>query len=164
MFSSIRQLAKSINIIDKYALSIKYISTIFMRIYTHWYAMSIKTMQFWSVSTSLFLLSEQFQSLNRTGECLRGGIIACLMDLQAIGGSHAIKSCVTQRNVVLRGGARAEYSMHTQASAVSRGDAEHTSSRQSPIWDSDWEGVLESVYSRLPGWAHNYQPLHYTVR
>jgi hypothetical protein len=96
MFSSIWQLAKSINIIDKYALSIKYISTIFMRIYTHWYAMSIKTMQFWSVSTSLFLLSEQFQSLNRTGECLRGGIIACLMDLQAIGG-------MPSRAVSLRG-------------------------------------------------------------
>ena len=38
---------------------------------------------------------------------------------------HAIKSCVTQRNVVLRGGARAEYSMHTQASAISRGGAKH---------------------------------------
>ena len=30
-----------------------------MRIYTQRYAMSIKTMQFWSVSTSLFLLSER---------------------------------------------------------------------------------------------------------
>ena len=46
------------------------------------------------------------------------------MDLQAISG-RAIKSCVTQRNVVLRGGARAEYSMHTQASAISRGGAKH---------------------------------------
>ena len=99
------------------------------------------------------------QSCNRAGECLRGGVIACVMDRR-----NAIKSCVTQRSAVLRGGARAEYSIHTKASAVSRGGAEHTSSRQSPIWDSDWEGVLESVYSRVPGWAHNYQPLHYTAR
>ena len=87
-----------------------------------------------------FLLSERFQtdrvSIVPVNVSEAGDSIACLMDLQAISG-RAIKSCVTQRNVVLRGGARAEYSMHTQASAISRGGAKHISSRQSPIWDSD---------------------------
>ena len=45
---------------------------------------------------------------------------------------HAIKSCLTQRSAVLRGGTRTEFNMHTQASAVLRGGAEHISSRQSP--------------------------------